>query len=480
MRNGFFAGAFTVVALGFAACDEKTCDDTLSCGATTTDGGPGPSCKAGGPKEDPACVTDAFGLFVAPTGSDDAAGTKAAPVKTIGAALKKRGGKTALFVCEGRYAEQVTLGAGEQGISIYGGLACDTWAYTGGKPDIGGAAGLRADGITKATTLMDLRFRAADAANPGESSIAATLVSSGGLVFQRVAFTAGAGKKGADGAPGVTATADKALGGESAVGVTAPLAKTCTCTEAGQALGVSTGGGGGGPLNGSGAAGMPNISPSEPAGSTGAGGIGGGDCTGGLGKRGSAGPSGGDGKPASAVGSLKDDGWTPGNGQPGIAGQIGQGGGGGAARDGAGGGGGCGGCPGGFGTGGAGGGASAALLATGSGSTFFDCEFSSSAGAAGSDGRGGAAGAAGGGGGGGGTAGSFLGCAGGDGGKGGDGGAGAGGAGGISVGVLYKGPKPTLTNPTFTLGAAGLGGKGGKPGVNDGPPGVSKDVFEAP
>lgn len=68
---------------------------------------------------------------------------------------------------------------------------------------------------------------------------------------------------------------------------------------------------------------------------------------------------------------------------------------------------------------------------------------------------------------------------GGNGGRGGNGGAGGGGAGGLSVGVLYKGPKPSFgADSEVTTGAAGLGGTG--PATNDGIAGVKADTLEAP
>ena len=71
-----------------------------------------------------------------------------------------------------------------------------------------------------------------------------------------------------------------------------------------------------------------------------------------------------------------------------------------------------------------------------------------------------------------------LGCGGGNGGKGGDGGPGGGGAGGVSVGVLYKGPKPTLDATTTTTGDSEPKGTGGVPTVNDGVDGQKTDALQ--
>jgi hypothetical protein len=72
------------------------------------------------------------------------------------------------------------------------------------------------------------------------------------------------------------------------------------------------------------------------------------------------------------------------------------------------------------------------------------------------------------------------GCLGGNGGKGADGGAGGGGAGGMSIGYMFKGPKPTLdTDAVVTKGTAGKKGGGGVT-TNDGIDGIAEDSFEAP
>ena len=72
-------------------------------------------------------------------------------------------------------------------------------------------------------------------------------------------------------------------------------------------------------------------------------------------------------------------------------------------------------------------------------------------------------------------------CAGGGGGRGGNGGASGGGAGGVSVGILWSGDHlPAQIEISFELGAPGVGGIGGEPGVNDGVNGIAQDVFEVP
>ncbi len=478
MRKISLVAALGVVAGLIGACDEKTCDDTLTCnGASDADGSTPPTCK-GAPKDDPSCVSDAAGVFVSAAGDDAAAGTKSAPVKTLSAALGKRGAKKSVFVCEGIYAETLTLGASENGLGVYGGFGCADWAYTGVKPVIGASSGLKVDGITSGATFSDVQFVAADAVEDGASSIAATVSNSSGIVFERVSFKAGAGKTGTAGIAGATAASDKALAGDSAIGPTPAPSRVCKCIASGVTVGTSTGGGGGIP-NGGGAGGEPLITPPTPSGATGA--PGGGAVTkcspSGFGADGSDAPAGIDASKSDLIGTLEAYAWMPRRGADAEIGKTAQGGGGGSgiSGGGAGGAGGCGGCPGLAGTGGAGGGSSLALVTAGSTLSFRDSEFAPSNAGDGGNGGAGGMGAIGGIGG----SGASGGCGAGNGGKGGDGGAGAGGAGGLSVGVLYTGSAPTLTNTTVALGKPGLGGKGGKPGVNDGLNGVAQDVFEA-
>ncbi|CAN5723932.1 hypothetical protein BH09MYX1_BH09MYX1_38890 [soil metagenome] len=76
-----------------------------------------------------------------------------------------------------------------------------------------------------------------------------------------------------------------------------------------------------------------------------------------------------------------------------------------------------------------------------------------------------------------------IGCNGGDGAPGGNGGTGGGGAGGISVGILYKGTKPTTdaaTDSKITFGAKGTKGLGGSTPTNDGIDGVAQAVLQVP
>ncbi len=464
-------------------CEEITCnftdggedgsrpptDGAIEADGGNVDSGPdAPTCdSARSPKDAPCVVDDAFGIFVSDaTGVDGNAGTRAAPKKTIGAALlaAKSAGKR-VFVCEGTYAESVVIDTSKDGERLYGGLACATWTYDATKrPLVKPATGI-ALRLTQVTDVRieDVAFTAPDGAGPGQSSIAAFAASAGaGVVLRRVALTAGKGVNGAPGALGVTGTSTPAdQTGNAGTALAGGDAKSCTCSTGGSSVG-----GKGGFNMSVGNAGSPAL-PENPPGQTppqdGAGGMANTSCVAGLGHTGADAPIAGDGAGAATLGVLDGVGWTPASGLRGVSGSPGQGGGGGGSRGPAGGAGsgGCGACGGGGGGNGGGGGASIAFLAVDSPVVLEQCEVAS---AKAGDGGGGATGADGQQAAGAGGNATGLACPGGDGGKGGKGGAGGGGAGGVSVGVAYKGPAPSVdaaTQGQITVGAAGLSGTGG-------------------
>jgi hypothetical protein len=455
---------------------------------------------AADPKDAPKCVVSDFGVFVdATTGSDGNAGTQDSPVKSISAALGKLGGKPRVYICEGTYAEHVKI---TSAVSVYGGFACGSWSYSGTKAKIAptdkGLA-LEIRGVSAAVALSDLEVTAKDASEPGESSVAAFVVSATKVTFRRTSLTAGKGVAGTDDTdPGAFAplNAPDGTAGSAAVN---PGGQTPNplCT-------TSIGGAGGKDGTPNGAAGVVAVVPVYPVGYTGAGGPGGVSCFAGDGSYGVAGTP---GAGASTLGTLDASGWKGADGAPGGTGGNGQGGGGGGQKvvggGGVGGSGGPGGCGGAGGAKGAGGGSSIALLVFQSSVALEQSTLvANDAGRGGNAAKGqkgqlnqtntaapSSAGAA---------------CAGGIGGIGGSGGGGGGGAGGLSVGLLYNGTAPTIdgasktaadTLSSVTVGAKGTAGSKGlggdaaqisapasRPGTDgtDGAAGQAKAVMSAP
>jgi hypothetical protein len=433
-----------------------------------------PGCDyAADPKDSLACVVDDGGIFVDATGGNDSnLGTKGSPKQTIGAAVGALGnGKARVFVCgEGPYAEKIKIAS--LNASIFGGFQCGSWTYGGAKakvvPNDKGYV-LEVDGIVSASKviLADLELVAKDGSESGESSVAVFAKGTAtGVILRRMKIQAGIGKDDSSpvGAPASNHFAGATIGNGASGGGGAG-SKTCVCITSGRSAGGG-GGANGDPTAGAGLPGsaMPAVTIMPPRTSLGGDGytMATGACTFGKGGSDGSGQAGGTG--AEGHGEITAAGFV---GKPGNAGASGNpgagGGGGGGGTASGGGGGGCGGCGGTGGLPGLAGGSSIAVLA-------LDTPIITEAGelitgVAGTGGTGGT-GQAGQPGGELGGAGGADGCSGGRGGNGAGGGAGGGGAGGVSVGVLFKGPAPTI-DPTTTpnLGALGGGGAPGSPGI---------------
>lgn len=459
-----------------AVCDNGACDQnpdgSSPDGSSNGDGGPDGSvpipdgCDPNAdPKDAPKCVVSDFGIFVdASTGNDGNSGSKELPMKSITGALAKLNGRPRIYVCEGTYPESVKL---TQPISIYGGFACGTWAHTGVKPKVFGSAAGAALSLSMTSTpivIQDLEVIAADALQPGKSSIAVLIASASGVTLRRFIARAGKGSNGVDGATlpdfSPAAAPDGTNGGSGGAETVNPK---CTTSKGGR------GGNNGGP---NGVTGQVPVTPVYPNFATGAGGSPGGTCAQGGGMNGSYGLAGASGAGATVLGTLDASGWKPADGSSGGNGGDGQGGGGGAQllADAVGGSGGAGGCAGAGGAAGRGGGASIALAVFESPVTLEQSTLEAKdAGRGGNGGKGQKAQL-------GGTKGSTSSanaCDGGFGGIGGSGGGGGGGAGGVSAGILYRGITPKLdgaevasadAHPAISIGqsgAAGMKGPGG-------------------
>jgi hypothetical protein len=457
-------------------------------------------CDAGkSPSDEPCLVSDELAVFVAPTGTDKSAGTRAEPLRSIGKAveLASASGKI-VIACNARFDESLSLAAGAR---IYGGFVCpgedDAWTYdpkvrTKLAPLVEGPA-LSVIAVADPIVVEDLEFTSLAATAPGSSSIAAMILESPNVTLRRTRIAAGAGAAGANGAngavgaDGVTPVSDQ-RGGDAVCGAQAPATRDGGRWLAASACG-SRGGAGGqaqrGDLGFSGGSGSPllNVSPEgvnnggAPAPATPA------NAPGGNGNPGSPGKAGASGAATTDQSTFTEKGFTPSMpGGNGANGYPGQGGGGGAASNGvgmcigaSGGAGGMGGCGGKGGGGGAAGGASVALLSWDSKVTLDACEL-----VAGNGGPGGKGGSGGAGGTGKNGADGGLGLSdstnslgpGGKGGKGGDGGIGgpgAGGNGGPSYAVVFHGTSPVkLNETTLAPGTGGAAGPGGVSGTTTG------------
>ena len=472
----------------------------LACGSSTFSSSDAGTQKApadcntnADPKDSPACVDDSIGIFVSAAGADTNAGTKAAPLRTVGVALTKADVQhDRIYVCSGTYPETVKLTGP---VSIYGGYSCADWSYAGTAggtaPKIGPSGpgyALDVESVGKACVIEDVELDAQSGQNPGDSSIAVFVSSSPGpITFRRVTVVAGDGARGGEAAATNNwgTSFPTANGGTQADHDNGAPANLCPACIDGT---TSTGGAGGG-KDQNGADGGPPI-PENPSGHNGNGGIAPGDtsCTapphaGADGNNANGGASG-----AATPGTLVAAGWTVSLGTAGANGGIAQGGGGGQGLNTAGafnggGSGGCGACGGAGGAGGGSGGSAFAILIFQSGVVADSCTLTvgkggdGQAGGIGQPGQSGGAGGAP-------AAGGGAGCSGATGGNGGKGAGGGGGAGGNAIAIAYVGTQPSVIGGTQIEGNAGAPGSGGKgAAANDGAvgsPGAKSDIAALP
>ncbi len=423
------------------------------------------------------------GVFVSPLGSNANTGAKDKPVATIEKALTVDNPTRRIYVCApaadaglastdagdagaaADFTASMVLVAPPANLRIWGGFDCTSWTQSrptriktepGKTPlAISGASGLTIEGFD---------FEASDGEAAGHSSIAAFVQASTDVTLRKVTLKAGKGHRGADGeAPSPNYSGDARAGGD-ANGTSGGNACENTCAnrpsavssrggKGGSVIAADSGADAGGPEPGE--DGTPDLGATD--GVDGKGGTVGPNCNAHTGA--SALPASG-GTGARIYGTLTTTGWTPADGNPGETGKPGQGGGGGAAaktpQPGGGGGGGCGGCGGTGGPAGKGGGSSIALLSLTSTITLDACTLSAAEAGAGGNGAVGQEGQVGGSGG----LQKPSGCPGGSGGNGGAGGLGGGGAGGLSVGIAYKGSRPSLVSSTSSVFATSARGGG--------------------
>lgn len=422
-------------------------------------------------------------VFVSPGGSDEAEGTRSAPLRTLQLAIDSaaaRGAGTDVYAATGTYTGRIDLASD---VSVFGGFDPLTWARWSEadttRIEADDSIGVLGDGVSD-LVLDRLAVVAADATAPSTSSYGLLLRSSERVSIARSLIAAGAAAPGRDGVRGSDGV--QGLGGGN--GTTGACDNMVDARGGPGGAGVALGGDGGRGGMGS-ESGLPGLAGEGIAGGAGGAGGSGGGTEGGNGVDGQAGGTGDpgpDGSGGGPFGSLGATGYVVAagsDGEPGMPGSGGGGGGGGGGQShwtvyngtgNGGGGGGGGGYPGVGGEGGEGGGGSFGIVILQS----TDIVVAGSVVRAGDGGAGGSGGFGGRGGvGGPGGAGATY-CSseigvGGDGGLGGSGGAGGfggGGGGGPSIGIATDGTSTvTVQESTVEIGTAGMGGPSeGDPG----------------
>ncbi|WP_437950985.1 hypothetical protein WME98_09410 [Sorangium sp. So ce296] len=488
------------ISFGAAGCYySEDCAETFSCEPPPASP---PPC-AGDPATTPA--KEECGVFVARHGDDARAGTRQEPVRTLQHAVQKAllEGKPHVYACAEDFHEAVRL---PSGVEIWGGRACERedWAFLGADHPtvVAPPAGrvpvrVHAHGAVLSdlfssdprSLLFGVRLVAADAIEPGGSSIALIVTDDAEVEVRWSEIFAG---NGAPGAPGEDAPLDVAEAGArgnhgaaacSEDLVDGALPAVTLCPDGSASIGGRGGFGdrdaGGDGENGAAIERDPAMAPL--AGGQGGKGVAGTDAcdAGEAGQDGAAGASGEGGEQKAARASA--EGWHGAWGEAGTPGTIGQGGGGGGgtrgsgvcastepqggASGGSGGGGGCGGRGGGAGQAG---GSSIAILTVGAEVVVEHSWIVVGTGGDGGPGGRGQAGGYGWPGGIGGAAGMNdrgqveYACEGGHGGQGGPGGGGGGGLGGYSLAVArVHGGIDLKASTVVQLNSAGKGGAGG-------------------
>jgi hypothetical protein len=457
------------------------------------------------------------GIFVAPTGNDSTRGTIAEPVRTLQRAVAlAQETKLPLYVCNGSYRENLAISAP---VAIYGGYDCTReWLRTKDHAvvDPGAGAALSIASVPGPVHIERLAFRALAGTASGQSSQAAAISDSSAVTLARVELQAGAGAPGAAGIPGewvsmqvgprragrgaasgdcTTSSSASACNAYPAGGFDAEAMTTCAVDGVPYKLRGGRGGTGGNLWL---TLGKPSCVRGAEDGASGQAGevaIGDGDWQSVRLWSGLPGADGEDGLPASlGIGTLIGAAYEATNrgsdGKDGLPGYPGFGGSGGLAstqpgdicyatfKTGAGGGqGAAGSCGGGRARGGGGGGGSLALVIVNSHVELRWPRIVTGDGGNGGDGALGALGPEP-------TAPSGLGGVGADlnagrpgnpGGRGGQGGDGGSGGGGPSIGILYVGEAPTVSDAVYSIGLPGNGGKARS--VRDGADGVTSELY---
>ena len=452
----------------------------------------------------------ATSVFVSSDAAAGGDGTREMPFQTIaeGIAAATTAHRDVL-VANGTYTETITL---VPEVDLFGGYQATSWTRSATRTRVRGPDGapvLLAIDVDTATRVAGFELASTMPSDAGQSSIAARVVRSDGLILEDVTLTA------ADGARGDSPTAPSAgtAGLAGGAGASGGLSGSCGATPTspdpipgvgarGPCGGCGAGRGGltegyytGGAVRPAGAGGNgPRVigvacvaDPALPGGAVGTGGA--------AGRRGATGTAGGTGAhvlaATPAIGTFAESGYASAAGRPGgagVAGVSGAGGGGGGgcfymgdnfciSSGGTGGGGGAGGCAGAAGLRGGGGGASIGLYLWDSSPTLTRVTISAGTGGRGGDGTRGGAGGAGGAGGDGGARGpacgpsgmNSVGGPGGPGGAGGAGGSGSGGSGGPSIGILLGAgstQSASSSGVTITTSSGGVPGAGGTGAVN--------------
>jgi hypothetical protein len=210
-RVATLAPLVATAACGTFAADEATSPTPASDGGVKAPSVDGPTSASD--------LTNALGVFVSPSGTDNADGTAEHPLARIQAAveLASKVGKR-VYVCAGTFRENVVVA---DSVSIVGGLNCATSPWTTGDAhsviEAPSSPAILAKDILTATRLEGLDVKAPAAKKPSESSVALHAEHATALTVSRSHLIAGDGANGEDGVEGIALTASTSIDGKAAL-----------------------------------------------------------------------------------------------------------------------------------------------------------------------------------------------------------------------------------------------------------------------
>ncbi len=214
---------------GMAACAAGA-DGGGSCGVSCSSGlhPSGAGCNStctpntDDPVNDPCVVAPTLGTFVAATGGTDAAGCGTSATNacaTVGYAMGVAASATKRVYACGSFTAPVVVTAADDGVTVYGGFTCATWAYSASTqtkvapPAAASGApqyALQVSGLTTGVAFHDFEFDSVSAPTTPSATPASSIavfVSGSPLTLTRVTVNAGSGQPGAVGGTGTNYSA---------------------------------------------------------------------------------------------------------------------------------------------------------------------------------------------------------------------------------------------------------------------------------
>jgi hypothetical protein len=159
-------------------------------------------------------------VYVSPEGSDkgDCGQSTASPCKTIQQGIENCNVQNCgVLVRYGTYNTGKPIDV-HDGVSLYGSCVFDETTMYRYRSTIIGNPAIQANGINKPTVLEGFVILGSAAVNPGQASVAVTVINSTGLVLRKNVIASGQGGKGGNGNTPAAGSGESGLSGNSTIG----------------------------------------------------------------------------------------------------------------------------------------------------------------------------------------------------------------------------------------------------------------------